>query len=247
MIKGGYYIKARKIQESEIAHAPPFVRELWDWLLREVNHKSNHVCERGETVRRYKDILDGLCWYAGYRKMSYSVHDCENGLKWLTKRNMITTAKTTRGMIIKVDKYDFYQDPKNYESQTESRNEARVKPQSSHTINKNEKKEKKDTYSEQSSQEKFILEEALQKLDESPRRDLNIISLYWRRAGLKFPSKNASLDNLKMCLKHIKQSDLGSYDNKKLLDTMQYLGKQDYAWNLATVGKFITRDLTKLK
>lgn len=134
----------------------------------------------------------------------------------------------------------------NWKSHQEVRQPANNQPTSGRHIQEL-KNEKKETLGEPSSQEKFVLEEAMQKLDDSPRRDMNIISLYWRRAGLKFPSKNASLDNLKMCLKHIKQSDLGSYDDKKLLDTMQYLGKQDYAWNLATVGKFITRDLTKLK
>ena len=37
-IKGGYYIKARQIQQSKIAYAPPYVREIWDWLLMQANH-----------------------------------------------------------------------------------------------------------------------------------------------------------------------------------------------------------------
>jgi len=37
-IKGGYYIKARCIQDSEISIMPPYIREIWDWLLKEANH-----------------------------------------------------------------------------------------------------------------------------------------------------------------------------------------------------------------
>ena len=144
MIEGGYYIKARKIQESEISHASPHVREIWDWLLMEVNHADTKVCLRGETVRSYNDILEGLSWYIGWRKMKYKRHDCENAMKYLKKRGMITIRKTTRGMVIKVENYDYYQTPSNYDSHTDNQRIATREPQSSHTINKNEKNEKND-------------------------------------------------------------------------------------------------------
>lgn len=146
-INGGYYIKARKTQQSDIAHAPPSVREIWDWLLMEANHSDTHICKRGQLIRTYGDIIEGLCWYVGWRKMRYSKHDCENTMKWLKKRGMITTKKTTRGMIIDIANYSLYQDPKNYESHTENFTKATRKPQSSHTINKNEKNVKNDNMS----------------------------------------------------------------------------------------------------
>jgi len=103
VIKGGYYIKARCIQNSEIAHAPPHVREIWDWLLKEANHTdkkvSGIIIKRGQCFRSYKDIQEGLHWMVGWRKHKYSKNQCEIAMKWLTKRQMIHTAKTTRGMI----------------------------------------------------------------------------------------------------------------------------------------------------
>lgn len=145
MIPGGYYIKARKIQDSEIATAPPHVREIWDWLLKEVNHadvkKNGKIIERGQCIRSYKDIREGLKWFIGYRKMTYKAHQIETAMKWLTKRDMITTTKTTRGMLITVCNYDNYQDPSNYENHTVSHNKTTIKPQSNHTINKNGKNE----------------------------------------------------------------------------------------------------------
>lgn len=143
LIEGGYYLKARCIQESEIAHAPPHVREIWDWLIKECNHEdrkhSGIIIKRGQCVRSYSDIIDGLHWMVGWRKMSYSKHDCETAMKWLKKRTMITTMKTTRGMVITILNYDKYQNPDNYENHTKIDTATTRKPQSRHTINKNEK------------------------------------------------------------------------------------------------------------
>lgn len=141
-IEGGYYLKARKIQDSEIAHAPPHVREIWDWLLKEANHKDNSVCKRGECVRSYKDIQEGLHWYAGWRKMTYSKNDCETSMKWLTAHTMIHTRKTTRGLHISIVNYAKYQDPSAYEKDKESYRAHTRLIQSADTINKNEKNER---------------------------------------------------------------------------------------------------------
>lgn len=113
---------------------------------------------------------------------------------------------------------------------------------------KNVKKVKKDTAQSAEEESKFNLQEAIKSLEDSPRRDHNIIALYWTKAKLTFPSKTASHQDLRMCLAHIKQADLGAYTNSQLINTMDYLMKTaDYPWNLATVGKLIKRDLTKLK
>ena len=141
-IKGGYYLKARITQESDIAHAPPHVREIWDWLLKEANFEDTKVCKRGQTVRTYKDIQEGLHWMIGYRKMTYSKSQCENSMKWLKKAAMIATTKTTRGMIITIVNYDKYQSPDNYTQTTSATTKATILPQSRRTINKNEKNEK---------------------------------------------------------------------------------------------------------
>jgi hypothetical protein len=38
-IPGGYYIKARALRNSWIAHAAPVVRETWDYLIENANHE----------------------------------------------------------------------------------------------------------------------------------------------------------------------------------------------------------------
>lgn len=145
-IEKGYYIKARKVQESEIAHAPPHVREIWDWLIMEANHQdkksSGKMIKRGQLVRSYNDIREGLYWMVGWRKQRYSKNDCETSMRWLTKRLMVHTTKTTRGLLITIDKYCTYQDPSNYEADKETYKKHTRSIQSTDTINKNVKNEK---------------------------------------------------------------------------------------------------------
>ena len=152
-IKGGYYIKARCIQNSEIAIMPPYIREIWDWLLKEANHsdvKSNgSTIKRGQLIRTFKDIQEGLKWMIGYRKMTYKKWQCENSMRFLRKRGMVTTMKTTRGMLITICNYLLYQDPTNYESNTRAVTRTTVNKQLTDTINKNVKNVKNDKKEEE--------------------------------------------------------------------------------------------------
>lgn len=142
-INGGYYMKARCIQNSEISIMPPYIREIWDWLLKEANHsdkKSNgSSIKRGQLIRTFKDIQEGLKWMIGYRKMTYKKWQCENSMRFLRKQGMVTTMKTTRGMLITICNYSLYQDPKNYESNTRAVTKTTVNKQLTDTINKNDK------------------------------------------------------------------------------------------------------------
>lgn len=141
MIRGGYVLQARKVDDSEIAFKPPHFREIFNWLYRQANHSDNGKFKRGQCFRSINDIQEGLKWFVGYRKCTYTKDQCEKALKWLRKAKMIETTKATRGMFITICNYEFYQDPKNYESNNESHKKATRKPQGSHTKNKNDNNE----------------------------------------------------------------------------------------------------------
>ena len=140
-IKGGYVLKPHCERESEIAHALPYIREIWNWLIMEANHsdkKSNgRIIKRGQCVRSYKNIQEGLSWNAGFCVGKYKKWQCENAMKWLKKRQMITTEQTTRGFIITICNYNFYQTPNHYDCHTGNHNNATTEPQPTDTINKN--------------------------------------------------------------------------------------------------------------
>lgn len=143
-IIGGYYLKARKIEGSEIMHASPHIREIFDYLIRKSNHTETpshgRIIKRGQCFVRYNDIQEALHWFIGYRKHVYSKHKVETAMKWYKKRDMITTTKTTRGLIVTICNYGYYQNCKNYENHKENHNETTMKPQDTDTINKNGKK-----------------------------------------------------------------------------------------------------------
>ncbi len=148
MIKGGYYIKARCIQDSEIAIAPPHIRETWDWLLNKANHKdkkyAGFLVQRGQLFRTYYEIREGLSWMVGWRKMMYSENQTKRAMKYLRSRGMIDTTKAPRGMIITICNYNTFQDPKNYERTHEDAKESTEPvPTNAPAINKNDKNVKK--------------------------------------------------------------------------------------------------------
>lgn len=242
-IDGGYYIKARKIQMSEIAHCAPAVREIWDWILLQANHKDNNVCKRGQTIRSYKDIIEGLSWYVGWRKMGYSKSDCENAMKRLKKAGMITTQKTTRGMIINVVNYERYQNPTNYESHTEKQLNATRKPQSSHTINKNEKNDKKENAAETADSIPFSFEDYLKKMSKDPRKHIRVIAVYFYNKGSHFDSEKEVRAAISRHSKDaVKVLDFGK---EKVMEAMRLCVEEELkdpiGWTLGTVFKRLTK------
>jgi len=145
IIEGGYYIKARCIKHSFIAHASPCLRETFDYLLREASHTEKKyegfTLKRGQLFRTYQEIRDDLSWKVGFRIKRYNEDAMKHTMKTLRDALMITLTKTPRGMIITVCNYDFYQDPKNYERANEHANEdpmnARRTREEPLSINKN--------------------------------------------------------------------------------------------------------------
>ena len=231
LIKGGYYMKARCIQESAIALSAPYVREIWDWILKEANHKDTKVCKRGQCVRSFKDIQEGLKWFAGWRKHTYSKDQCEKAMAWLRKATMIATKKTTRGMVITVLNYDKYQTSENYEINNESIKKATAQQQPADTINKNDKNDK--NILSAIADEKDII----QTLKNDNKRHIHIIGLYWEKKGFK-PTPQTYQSSLKRDLRA--GQALTGYQDQDIIDLMGWLEKNaDYDWKLETVHKQI--------
>ena len=151
-IKGGYYIKARQIKNGWVAHAPPVVREVWDYLIREANHQdkkyNGFIVKRGQLFRSYGQIREALGWHVGFRMEYYHESAMKRGMKALMKERMIELTSKPRGNLITILNYDFYQDPKNYEQTSEQTNErTKSEPRANHhrsAINKNVKNVKND-------------------------------------------------------------------------------------------------------
>lgn len=115
MIKGGYILQPRKIDDSPVIHESPVTRELWFYLLRNVNYTDGCQFIRGQGFFRLSEIAEDLHWWVGYRKMKYSKSSLTKALRRLCEGNMTETMKAKRGVIVTVLNYDIYQDPTKYE------------------------------------------------------------------------------------------------------------------------------------
>jgi len=248
MIKGGYILQPRIIQESDISVAPPYVREIWNYLLREANCQDNkyngHEIKRGQLFRSYEDIRDGTKWFIGWRKMTYNENQTKKAMKYLRDTMRIATTKELGGVMITICKYDFYQTPKNYERTTKEPIERTIgEPRKNQPLpdnNKNEeegiKNEKNNTWRDnfnvylsecKLSYKKFTDDKELIKVQQRLHPNINIllsiekgfINFWGTEAGWKHKKKNRSKEiDWKMTI-------INSIDMNKVYYTKEELSK----------------------
>lgn len=159
LINGGYILISRKIVESEIWDKPPLYIKVWLYLLNSAQHKPYKNLKRGQLFTSIAEIQEACSWHIGYRKEKPSRDQIYQIIDWLRKRDeavpeadtkatMITTTKATQGMVINIDSYWFYQDPRNYESNNDPNNEKDTRATREQwqpiNINKNVKNDKND-------------------------------------------------------------------------------------------------------
>ncbi len=137
-IPKGYTILPRIILEQEIWKMSPLHFKVYTYLVNKASHVTNDKYERGVCLVTISELQDTCSYNVGYRKERPTKHQIDNVLRWLrktyevtdengTKAPMITSAKTTRGVLVKVHGYGFYQDPKNYENDSVYVNENDTK------------------------------------------------------------------------------------------------------------------------
>lgn len=110
IINGGYIILARRLIESEIWQKPPAYLKIWVYILFQVNYKNTKNYPRGSGLFNFKqERIPGVTLNQVYEFLRWA--------KTLNPRDLttqITTQKTTRGIVIKVNNYNRYQDLNNY-------------------------------------------------------------------------------------------------------------------------------------
>lgn len=127
-IPGGYFIIAKKMFEGELMNKPPLHMKLWIWMLNEANWKDRDKLSRGRFHTSIHTMQEAMSYKAGYRKITPTKDEIRNAYEAFTKATMITTTKTTRGMIVTICNYSFYQNFKNYEAHNETHNENCAEP-----------------------------------------------------------------------------------------------------------------------
>ena len=144
-IKGGATIWARQTIDSDIFYwRPDKWFKIWFFIINEVNHTDNKLFKRGTNFMTYEKI-------AQYTKATRNQID---GFLRFGKRSlMITTQKTTRGMVLTVLKYDHFQDLDNYKNDTENDKENETQTKHKRHYKQECKNDKNNKNSETSSPE----------------------------------------------------------------------------------------------
>lgn len=206
-IKGGYILQPRVIQESDINISPPYVREIWNYLLREANSKdmkyNGNSIKRGQLFRSYNDIKEGTKWFIGWRKMTYHENHVKKAMKFLRDTGRITTTKELGGVLITICKYDYYQDPKNYDRTIETTIDGtNEEPMKNHPIPNNNKKEKERKRKEEEYKDFF------------PDNDLNSLFIDYlkMRVSMKKPATDKAIA---LCIKKLNDMSNGSIEKMK--------------------------------
>ena len=120
MIEGGYVILSRESFKM-LEGMTPCSRELYTYLLQRVNHTDGQTHRRGQGFFRLYEIRKDLRWNVGYREKQYTEDQMRTAMKTLVKTGMIQASKTTRGIHITILFYNDLQNPKSYESRSETR------------------------------------------------------------------------------------------------------------------------------
>jgi uncharacterized protein YneF (UPF0154 family) len=141
-IQGGYILLSRKLIENKIMSKPPLYLKVWVWILLKAQHKGFKNLKRGQLWTSIPEIREAMAYNVGFRKVKPSYKEIRQVLDFLRNPNegqdkgtMIGTMKGTHGMLINVDKYEYYQDYKNYEGHNERPREIPTKDFEGHNIN----------------------------------------------------------------------------------------------------------------
>lgn len=145
-IDGGYIVLAKKTLDSDLWSTPPLYMKLWLWMLMKANWKDRDKLKRGQFFTSIEEMRQAMSYKIGYRKITPTRDEIRSAYEAFTKTTMITTTKTTRGMVITICNYELYQNKKNYEAHNEAHDEDTTKPQRSphHTEERNKEERKKE-------------------------------------------------------------------------------------------------------
>lgn len=149
-IPGGYVLLSRRIFDGSYAGRPPWEFALWVWMLAQANHQQKRDGQklgRGQLLTTLARMQDAVAYMVGGRRVVPGRPAIAKYLRRQREGNAVETAKTTRGIIITIVQYDYYQTAANYESNGEDHPKARREsPERAHDRQegqecKNDKKE----------------------------------------------------------------------------------------------------------
>jgi hypothetical protein len=110
----GYILMPRSLPDL-VRQTAPCTRAIWFYLMREANFMDSSRLTRGQLVRSYSKIQEDLSWIKGNTRQRYTLNQIKWAFRFLRKYKEVETQRVTRGILITVCNYSYYQNRKNYE------------------------------------------------------------------------------------------------------------------------------------
>ena len=107
----GWVTLWRKLKDSEIWEQEPWRLKAWLYLLLEANHEDDDQkkLQRGELlVSSIEQFNEAIRWKMGRAWNRPTREATKTFWSWLRKKGMITTNRTTKGIIITIINYSEY-------------------------------------------------------------------------------------------------------------------------------------------
>jgi hypothetical protein len=143
MIEGGYIIIAREQLDSGLMNRSPCTVKLWLWLLHKAFWKDGKEIKRGQVLTTIEEMREVCGYWVGARYEKPTKSQIRKCYEALTKNTLISTAKTTRGMLVTIRDYDTYQNPASYEKHSEDSPKNERRSRGAHTIDEEGNKKKR--------------------------------------------------------------------------------------------------------
>jgi len=169
-IPGGYTIWARQTIDNELFYSKPAMWfKIWFYLVNRAAHTTTKKYEKGEVFIQYEWITE---------KTGATLDQIKKCVAYLKKNAMLSTARSTRGVWLKITNYSKYQDGNSYCFDLKAPHEALEKHQRSTRealrYNKNDKNDKNISkeIEETSDPEPVYVEEFPKKKKKTQRMDI---------------------------------------------------------------------------
>lgn len=222
----------RKILEKGFYQKSAYVH-LWLHLLLTANHEPKEFMWNGNIILiKEGQMITGRKELSRQTKIPEST--IEDILKFLEIQHQIQQQKTTKYRLITIVNWIKHQS-----NNKKSNNRATTEQQQADT-NKNDKNVKNDKKKiAETSSAPFSLKEEIKKLEDNPRRDMNIIALYFDERKPDFRSREQFSEALRRHLRAAKA--LSPFQDDQIIGAIPKAKKITSEWTIDTLVKVLTK------
>jgi hypothetical protein len=201
----------------------PIIWFVWSWCMLKANHEDNKFPFNGTDIMvKRGSFISGLL-SAQKELPTLSTQNIRTVFNYLKSTGRITIKSNTKFSLITIVKWEEYQqDNRQTNKPLTNQQQTTNKPLTTNKNVKNDKNEKKDIVA--FSDTPFSLKEEIKKLEDSPRRELNIIALYFDNRKPDLQNKAQYEQALK---RHLKPAiALKPFTDTQILKAVDYAKKE---------------------